>query len=83
MAGFAMGWGRNTDDPNAGKIYFSGYGPGPAPVGVHETILNWYYQIDLGTGKFLQPNLSYIPDPARIPGTPGAFALTIQSVMLF
>lgn len=81
--GFAMGWGKMTNDPNAGKAFFSGYGPGPAPLGANETILTWYYQIQVRDGLFLQPNLSYIPDPARIPGTPSAFPLTIQAVMLF
>jgi porin len=82
-AGFAMAWGRMTNDPNAGKVFFSGYGPGPAPVGSNETILTWYYQFELRAGMYLQPNLSYIPDPARVPGTPAAFPLTIQGVMLF
>jgi porin len=82
-AGFAMGWGKMTDDPNAGKIYFRGYGPGPAPLGSQEVILTWYYQIDAGNGLYLQPNLTYIPDPARVPGTPAALPLTFQAVMLF
>jgi porin len=82
-AGFAMGWGRMTNDPNAGKAYFTGYGPGPQPLGEHEWNFTWYYQIQVRDGLFLQPNLTYIPDPARVPGTPGAFPLTIQAVMLF
>ena len=81
--GFAMAWGQMTNDPNAGKVFFNGYGPGPAPVGPHEVILTWYYQIQVRDGMFLQPNLTYIPDPARVPGTPGAFPFTIQAVVLF
>jgi len=82
-AGFAMGLGRMTNDPQAAKAFFSGYGPGPAPLGNSETILTWYYQIELRPGMYLQPNLTYIPDPARVPNTPGAFPFTIQGVMLF
>jgi porin len=82
-AGFAMAWGQMTDDPNAGKIYFKGYPPGPAPVGSHEVILTWYYQIEIKPGMYLQPNLTYIPDPARVPDTPAAFPFTLQSVVLF
>jgi len=81
--GFALALGKMNSDPNAGKVFYSGYGPGPAPLGSQELMMTWYYQIDLEKGRFLQPNLSYIPDPARIPGTPSALALTIQAVLLF
>lgn len=81
--GFGLGYGRMTSEANAGKAFFSGYGPGPAPVGEHELILTWYYQMQIRPGMYLQPNLTYIPNPARAPGTPAAFPFTIQAVMLF
>lgn len=82
-AGFAMAVGHMTNDPNAGRVFFSGYPPGPAPLGSDETILTWYYQFKVAPSAFLQPNLSYIPNPARVPGTPAAFPLTIQATVLF
>jgi carbohydrate-selective porin OprB len=72
----------NTN-PNMGKIFYTGYGPGPAPLGPHEVILTWYYQIKVTNSVFVQPNLSYLPDPARVPGTPGAFPFTLQATMVF
>ena len=81
-AGFAMGWGKMTNDPNAGRVFFNGYLPGRRRLGERsdpDLVLPYP-----GARRiFLQPNLSYIPDPARVPGTPGAFPLTIQAVMLF
>lgn len=82
-AGFALGWGKMTDDPNASAAYFKGFQPGQAPLGADETILTWYYQIKVGPNTFLQPNLTYIPNPARVAGTPAAFPFTVQAVMLF
>ena len=81
--GVAMAWGQMTNDPNAGKAFFNGYGPGPVPLGSHEVILSSYYQIQVSPNMFVQPNLTYIPDPARVAGTPAAFPLTIQAVVLF
>lgn len=81
--GFAMGWGKMTNDPNAGSIFFTGFAENDAPLGSDETILTWYYQMQVRKGTYLQPNLTYIPNPARIPGTPAAFPLTIQAVVLF
>jgi len=85
-AGFGLAQGWMTDDPNAGAGFFT------LPAGAHlrtnrlgksETLLTWYYQMNLGHGTFLQPNLTYIPDPARHPGIPGAFALTLRMIVLF
>jgi porin len=81
--GFAMAWGRQNSDPNIGRAFYTGYGTNPAPLGTHEVILTWYYQIKVADNIFVQPNLTYIPDPARVPGTPGAFPFTLQATMLF
>jgi carbohydrate-selective porin OprB len=45
--------------------------------------LTWYYQMKVRDGIYVQPNLSYIPDPAQHPGIPGAFAVTLRGIILF
>jgi carbohydrate-selective porin OprB len=52
-------------------------------LGPTEAILTWYYQMKLGERTFFQPNLTYIPNPARHEDIPGAFALTLRVIVLF
>ena len=42
-----------------------------------------YYQMHLIGATFLQPALSYIPNPGLKPGVPGAVAITSQLTVLF
>lgn len=49
----------------------------------NEAILQTYYQMHLISSSFLEPVLSYIPNPGRNPQTQGAVALTAQLVVLF
>lgn len=83
--GFSLAHGKMSNDPNAGAI-FNLPPPGirnTRPLGSDETILTWYYQAKVYKNTLLQPNLSYILNPARIPGTPDAMAVTIRVIVLF
>jgi porin len=81
--GFGLAYGIMTNNPDAGAAYFMGDDLRSNKLGSSETILTWYYQMKLGDGIFLQPNLSYIPDPAEHPGIPSAFVVTIRGIVLF
>jgi len=49
----------------------------------NEAILQTYYQMHLIGTSFLQPVLSYIPNPGESPRTQGAVAITAQLTVLF
>jgi len=49
----------------------------------NEAILQAYYQMHLIGTSFLQPVLSYIPNPGESPRTQGAVAMTAQLTVLF
>jgi porin len=49
----------------------------------NETILAVYYQAKILDGLFLQPVLSYIPNPGATPKHDPAAALTVQTTVLF
>jgi porin len=49
----------------------------------NETILEAYYQMHLVGASFLEPALSYIPNPGNSPRTQGAVAITAQITVLF
>jgi len=49
----------------------------------NELILQAYYQAHIVDGIFLQPALSYIPNPGQNTALHGATALTLQSTVLF
>ncbi len=48
-----------------------------------EVILQAYYQAHLFATTFLQPTISYSPDPGRSPTIPGPLALTMRLTVLF
>ncbi len=48
-----------------------------------EAILSWYYQWMVGPNCFLQPNISYIPNPAAAPDIPSALPVTLRAILLF
>jgi porin len=49
----------------------------------NELILQAYYQAHIVGGIFVQPTLSYIPNPGQSTALRGATALTLQSTVLF
>jgi porin len=49
----------------------------------NELILQAYYQAHVVGGIFLQPTLSYVPNPGRSTALHSATALTLQSTVLF
>lgn len=84
--GFGLGYGVMNNNSDAGSIYFnvpSGTSLRTNRLGQNETILTWYYQMQLKDGLLVQPNLTYIVNPARHPGIPNAFAVTLRAIMLF
>jgi porin len=42
-----------------------------------------YYQMHLIGSTFLQPTMSYIPNPGIKPGSTGVVAATMQVIVLF
>ena len=48
-----------------------------------ELMFQLYYQAHLMKGCFLEPALSYIPDPAAGVNLPSAWAGTLRAVLLF
>lgn len=49
----------------------------------NEAIIQSYYQMHLIGTSFLEPVLSYIPNPGESRGTQGAVAMTAQITVLF
>ncbi|REK19541.1 MAG: porin [Planctomycetota bacterium] len=68
--GWGLAYGKMSDDP-------------ALDLGADEAILSWYYQWMVGPNCFLQPNISYIPNPADSPGIPSALPVTLRAILLF
>jgi len=49
----------------------------------NEFMAQLYYQAPIADGVFLQPALTYIPNPGNSPGIPGAVAFTSRITVLF
>jgi porin len=81
--GFGLAYGEMTGDAHAGAGFFPGDNLRITRLAPSETILTWYYQMKIKGGFFMQPNLSYIPEPAQHPGIPGAFNFTMRAIVLF
>jgi porin len=82
--GFGLAYGVMTTNPEAGLAFVAMGTPlRNTSLGPSETILTWYYQMKIRDGIYVQPNLSYIPDPAQHPGIPGAFDVTIRGIIVF
>jgi porin len=81
--GFGLAWGTMTRDPQAGLVFFGNDNLRTNQLGANEVILTWYYQMTVREGIYIQPNLSYIPDPAQHPGIPGSFNFTMRGIVLF
>ncbi len=69
-AGWGLAYGQMNDNP-------------AADLGADEVILSWYYQWMVSPNCFLQPNLTYIPNPAAALDIPGAFPITLRAILLF
>jgi porin len=69
-AGWGVAYGKMNDDPLAN-------------LGADEIILSWYYQWTVGPNCYLQPNISYIPNPAAQPDIPSALPVTLRAILLF
>ena len=79
--GLAQTW--LNGEPGAARALFPQPGPDQMPLRPSQLMLSAYYQMKLFDGWFLQPNLTYIPTPARGASTPQALAFTIRLTILF
>lgn len=81
--GVGLAWSFLNDDPNAGQFFFPNASTTSTQFRSNELMLAGYYQAVLFDGAFLQPTLTYIPNPAVRNNLPGAFALSIYLITLF
>jgi porin len=82
--GFGTAYGTTNGDPDAGSIFFDKKSDlRTNRLGRDEILLSWYYQMKIRDGIYFQPNLTEVVDPARHPGIPDAFALTLRVLALF
>ncbi|WP_197534920.1 carbohydrate porin [Symmachiella dynata] len=68
--GVMAAYGKMNDDP-------------ALELGSHELIYTTYYQCNVSKNLFVQPNLTYIDDPAQSTGIPDVFAFTMSVILLF
>jgi porin len=68
--GWGLAYGKMNDDP-------------ALDLGADEVILSWYYQWMVGPNCFLQPNITYIPNPAAAPDIDSALPVTLRAILLF
>jgi porin len=81
--GCGVAWGWLNTDPNAGAFFFPD-APGPSKsLRSNEAILQAYYQTIVRQGVFVQPVLTYVPNPGERVGIPAAWAATVQVTLLF
>lgn len=74
---------RPTDSIGAGAAWsWLNRAPGSGTRS-NELILQTYYQVHLAGPIFVQPALSYMPNPGQSTALHGATALTLQSTVLF
>jgi porin len=81
--GCGLAWSWLNDDPNAGQFFFPGVPGRSTRLRGDELMLQSYYQLLLRDGAYLQPALTYVPNPAERPGIRDAWALTIRLIFLF
>jgi porin len=81
--GCGLAWGWLNTDPNAGAFFFPD-APGPSKsLRSNEAILQAYYQVFVRQGVFVEPVVTYVPNPGERPGIPAAWAMTVQLTLLF
>jgi len=74
---------RPADSVGAGLAWSWLNRPPGSGTRSNETMLAFYYQLHVISGIFLQPTLTYIPNPGAATNLSGAAALTIQATVLF
>lgn len=80
--GCGLAWGFMNTDPNAGAFFFPAAGPGTS-LRSNELMLQSYYQMNVRSGIYFQPTLTYIPNPGQRPNIDSALAVTMQLTVLF
>lgn len=83
--GVGMAWSFLNDDPQAGSFFFKDPN-NPyeiAPLNDNELMFAAYYQAALTKAAFLQPTLTYIPNPGSRQDIAPAFASSIYLTVLF
>lgn len=81
--GVGMAWSILNDAPNASNFFFGDRNGPPIPLNSNELMFAGYYQAALSKSAFLQPTLTYIPNPGLHPDIPAAFASSIYLTILF
>ncbi len=61
--GVGLAWSFLNDDPNAGQFFYPNISTTSTQLRSNELMLAGYYQAVLFDGAFLQPTLTYIPNP--------------------
>ena len=79
--GTGLAWSILNDDPNAGA-HFAPQLPG-TEFRSNELMLQWYYQMVVRPGAYLQPAVTYIPNPGVRRDIDAALAITLRLTLLF
>jgi porin len=74
---------RSADSVGAGLAWSWLNRPPGSSKRSNEAMLALYYQLHVISGIFLQPTLTYMPNPGAATNVPGAVALTVQATALF
>ena len=81
--GLGFAWSWLNRDHHAGEFFFPGVPSHTTQLRNDEFMLALYYQLELLSGAYFQPALSYIPNPGQRPGIPDAVAFTLKLILLF
>ncbi|MBY0525771.1 MAG: carbohydrate porin [Gemmataceae bacterium] len=81
--GCGLAWAWLNTDPNAGQFYFPDVPGDSTRMRTNELMFQSYYQVFVRDGAYLQPNLTYVPNPGERPGIREAWALTLRVIVLF
>jgi porin len=81
--GFGLAWSWLNRDHRAGEFFFPGVSPDTTRLRTNEVMLAFYYQMELLSGAYFQPTLTYVPNPGQRPDIPDAVALTMRLIILF
>jgi len=81
--GCGLAWGWLNTDANAGAFFFPHVASPATSLRTNEIIAQGYYQMHLRAGAYVQPVLTYVPNPGMRPGIPAAWAVTLRLMLLF